>query len=149
MPQAGTSNDREYVLHGPAPIPCAAGGVSLRPTPKPRGLHLIPAWRRFPRKGNALSSVAPGQQPDPPFEFLRQQKVVLVADLVGSVSMMQRDELGVIQSWESFVQHITQVILPARQGRLVKSLGDGLLAEFDSAHDAVASALAMHRWIQQ
>ena len=91
----------------------------------------------------------PGHQPLSPIEFHREEKVVLLADLVGSVSLMQRDELGVIQSWESFVQHVTQVILPACEGRLVKSLGDGLLAEFDSARQAVAAALAMHRRIQQ
>jgi class 3 adenylate cyclase/tetratricopeptide (TPR) repeat protein len=79
----------------------------------------------------------------------QKQKVVLVADLVGSVSLMQRAEVGVIHSWESFIQHVTHDVLPERKGRMVKSLGDGLMAEFDSAQDAAAAALAMHRWIQR
>ena len=98
-----------------------------------------------------MSSDAPivARQTSAGFEFQRQQKVVLVADLVGSVSLMQRDELGVIQRWESFVAHVTQVILPVNEGRLVKSLGDGLMAEFDSAPRAVAAALGMHRCIDE
>lgn len=82
------------------------------------------------------------------FSFQRLDKVVLVADLVESVSLMQRDELGVIQRWQAFLAHVTQSILPANEGRLVKSLGDGLMVEFDSASRAAASAMAMHRWME-
>ena len=134
----------------PASSRHAANGVSFRPSrTSPETAPGFGGTALLPEREMALSSDAPGQQPIAPFEFHREQKVVLVADLVGSVSLMQRDELGVIQSWESFVQHVSQVIMPERQGRLVKSLGDGLLAEFDSAHEAVAAALGMHRWIQQ
>ena len=80
-------------------------------------------------------------------DLLRREKVVLVADLVGSVSLMQRDELGVIQRWEAFVAHVTTSVLPGNDGRLVKSLGDGLMAEFDRAPEAVAAAAAMHLWM--
>lgn len=109
----------------PTSIRRAADGVSFRPTQTSREIALNFSLAALPRgREMALSSDAPKQQPISPFEFHREQKVVLVADLVGSVSLMQRDELGVIQSWESFVQHVTQVIMPEGQGRLVKSLGD-------------------------
>jgi adenylate cyclase len=80
--------------------------------------------------------------------LLRHHKVVLVVDLVGSVSLMQQDEAGVIARWRAFVAHVTQTILSDTEGHMVKSLGDGLMLEFDSAPKAVAAALAMHEWLE-
>jgi adenylate cyclase len=84
---------------------------------------------------------------DAGFNLQRHRKVVLIVDLVESVSLMQADELGVIQRWQAFLAHVNQVILPANQGRLVKSLGDGLLMEFDAVPLAAAAASAMHAWM--
>lgn len=84
---------------------------------------------------------------DAGFNLQRHRKVVLIVDLVESVSLMQADELGVIQRWQAFLAHVNQVILPANQGRLVKSLGDGLLVEFEAARQGVDAALAMHQWM--
>ena len=71
----------------------------------------------------------------------RRQKVVLVMDLVESVRLMAANEAAVVQRWHAFVQHARAQVLPARHGRHVKSLGDGLLAEFDSAPEAVQAVL--------
>ncbi|SDD77997.1 TolB amino-terminal domain-containing protein [Variovorax sp. CF079] len=84
---------------------------------------------------------------DPGFSLQRHRKVVLVVDLVESVSLMQADELGVIQRWQAFLAHVNQVVLPHNEGRLVKSLGDGLMMEFDAAPRAAAAASAMHDWM--
>lgn len=78
----------------------------------------------------------------------RHRKVVLVIDLVESVSMMQADELGVITRWQAFMAHVNQFILPTNEGRLVKSLGDGLMVEFNVARQAAAAAFAMHSWMR-
>lgn len=78
----------------------------------------------------------------------RHLTVVLVVDLVESVSLMQNDEAAVISRWRAFVAHVSRVIVPGTKGRVVKSLGDGLLLEFDSAPHGVAAALAMHAWIK-
>ena len=53
-------------------------------------------------------------------------------DLVESVRLMAANELAVIDHWRSFVQAAC-VVLACHGGRLVKSLGDGIMAEFDSA----------------
>ena len=63
---------------------------------------------------------------------LQQHKVVLVIDLVESVRLMAAHEAEVIERWHGFMAYAGDQI-GAHQGRLVKSLGDGLLAEFDSA----------------
>lgn len=69
-------------------------------------------------------------------------KVVLVIDLVESVRLMAGHEAAVVTRWRAFMDDATQRVLPQHQGRLVKSLGDGLLAEFDQPVDAVKTALA-------
>ena len=87
-----------------------------------------------------------GPQDDGPWNFAlpRRQKVVLVMDLVESVRLMAANEAAVVQRWHSFVQNARTHVLPQHHGRHVKSLGDGLLAEFDSAAEAVHAAQDLH-----
>ena len=79
---------------------------------------------------------------------LQGDKVVLVIDLVESVRLMAANEAAVVDCWHRFMRHAQTVVLPQWRGRLVKSLGDGLLAEFNRASDAVRAALALHRFFQ-
>ncbi len=74
----------------------------------------------------------------------RSQKVVLVIDLVESVRLMSADEAGTVARWHGFVQQAKNHTLPQHHGRLVKSLGDGLMIEFEQARDAVSAAQALH-----
>lgn len=82
---------------------------------------------------------------DTPFSFHRITKVIMVADVVESVRLMEQDETGFIQRWHRFVQDARQSTLPANGGRMHKSLGDGLMLEFGDAHGAVRAAFALHR----
>ena len=66
----------------------------------------------------------------------RSQKVVLVIDLVESVRLMSADEAGTVARWHGFVQQAKDHTIPQHHGRLVKSLGDGLMVEFEQARDA-------------
>lgn len=70
-------------------------------------------------------------------------KVVLVIDLVESVRLMAGHEAAVVARWRAFMDDAAQRVLPQHRGRLVKSLGDGLLAEFDQPLDAVKTALEL------
>lgn len=74
---------------------------------------------------------------------LQQHKVVLVVDLVESVRLMASNEAAVVERWQGFMRFASKCV-PDHRGRLVKSLGDGLLAEFDEAVDAVQTAMALH-----
>jgi len=65
-------------------------------------------------------------------------------DLVESVRLMAAQEAAVIGHWRGFVQHATGSVLPRHHGRMVKSLGDGIMAVFDSASEALASAQELH-----
>lgn len=73
------------------------------------------------------------------------QKVVLVIDLVESVRLMSADEAGTVARWHSFVRQAQTQTIPAHHGRLVKSLGDGLMVEFEHARDAVNAAQTLHQ----
>jgi len=74
----------------------------------------------------------------------RSRRALLVADLVESVLLMQQREDEVIERWRRFVAEVGAEVLPACKGRLVKSLGDGLLIEFGDIAQATAAALQMH-----
>ncbi len=80
---------------------------------------------------------------------LRQHKVVLVVDLVESVRLMAANEAQVVGTWRQLLAHADDTLMPRHQGRVVKSLGDGLLAEFNRASDALAVALGLHRFMRR
>lgn len=89
--------------------------------------------------GRAVSSL--GESPLP----VSHNKVVLVMDLVESVRLMASDEASVVSNWHGFLQHARDEVLPRHGGRLVKSLGDGILVEFDDAVPAVRASFELHR----
>jgi adenylate cyclase len=70
-------------------------------------------------------------------------RAVLLVDIVESVRLMERDEVGVISRWLALVGHIKTRVLPKCSGRLVKSLGDGLLLDFDEVRSAISAAFAI------
>ena len=72
------------------------------------------------------------------------QKVVLVIDLVESVRLMAADEAGTVARWHDFAQTAQHHTIPAHHGRMVKSLGDGLMVEFENPRDAANAAHGLH-----
>ena len=71
-------------------------------------------------------------------------RTVLVCDVVDSVRWMQLNETAAITQWQTFIHAVKQRVLPKLGGRLVKSLGDGLMLEFaDTPQNALAAAFAM------
>lgn len=75
----------------------------------------------------------------------RSRRAILVVDVVESVRLMQADETGFIGRWRDFVASVRADFLIQYDGRLVKSLGDGLLLEFADESRALAVARAMQR----
>jgi adenylate cyclase len=80
---------------------------------------------------------------DLPLPLLRDSKVLLVMDVVESVRLMEQDEDGFVRRWQRLVAHTEQSLLPLHGGRLVKSLGDGLMLEFGDAQGCVRTAFAL------
>lgn len=67
----------------------------------------------------------------------RVRRAVLVVDMVESVRLMQANEADTIERWRHFVGEARQLV-GRHGGRVVKSLGDGLLATCEQGQRAVA-----------
>jgi len=70
----------------------------------------------------------------------RVVRTILVVDVVESVRLIEHFERDTIRRWRALVEKVVQQILPAHEGRLVKSLGDGMMLEFPSVHRAIGAA---------
>jgi class 3 adenylate cyclase len=77
-----------------------------------------------------------------PHALNRSTKVLLVMDVVESVRLIVQDEKDFVRRWQQLVQQAEQRILPLHGGRIVKSLGDGLMLEFADAAGCVRAAFA-------
>ena len=75
----------------------------------------------------------------------RSNRVILVCDVVESVRWMEIDEARAISRWRKFSKHIRDQVTVSHQGRVVKSLGDGLMLEFSSTPNAARAAAAIHQ----
>src|SRR5215213_5307493 len=73
----------------------------------------------------------------------RRLAAILAADVVGFSSMMERDEEGTASHVRAMRREVIEPKLSAHQGRLVKTTGDGFLAEFASPVEAVRCALSI------
>jgi adenylate cyclase len=81
-----------------------------------------------------------------PPQMSRSTKVLLVMDVVESVRIMEQDQDGFVRRWQQLVQQAEQQILPLHGGRIVKSLGDGLMLEFADAQGCVKAAFALQHF---
>jgi adenylate cyclase len=75
----------------------------------------------------------------------RRLAAILAADVVGYSRLMEQDEAG---AFERLRQRRVELVEPAiarHRGRIFKLMGDGLLAEFSSAVDAVECAAAIQQ----
>lgn len=79
----------------------------------------------------------------------RSERTVVMADIVESVRLMEQDEEGTVRRWRNLVASLIAEELPAHGGRLVKSLGDGLLLEFGAPSAAVRCAMAIQDRIRR
>ncbi len=73
----------------------------------------------------------------------RGVRAILVVDMVESVRLIEKDEVGVLERWLSLVGHVEARVLPELGGELVKSLGDGMLLDFPDARSATSAAFAI------
>jgi len=70
----------------------------------------------------------------------RRLAAILIADVVGYSRLMGKDEEGVLATLTGHICELIEPCIDEYRGRLVKTTGDGILAEFASAVEAVACA---------
>lgn len=73
----------------------------------------------------------------------RRLAAILAADVVGFSRQMGADETGTLARLAALRAEIFDPLLAEHRGRLFKVMGDGFLAEFASAVQAVACAIAI------
>lgn len=79
------------------------------------------------------------------FDRLASRRAILFADVVESVRLFSRKGSGNIDRWHHYCDQVRQQTAPALRGRVVRTAGDSLLLDFESATQAVLAAFALHR----
>jgi class 3 adenylate cyclase/pimeloyl-ACP methyl ester carboxylesterase len=77
----------------------------------------------------------------------RRLAAILAADVVGYSRMMSEDESGTLSALQNDRASLIDPAISRHRGRLVKLMGDGLLAEFSSVVEAVGCASEIQREI--
>ena len=77
----------------------------------------------------------------------RRLAAILAADVVGYSRLMGEDETGTLERLKSLRKELVQPKITDRNGRIVKLMGDGLLAEFPSVVEAVQCAVDIQELI--
>jgi class 3 adenylate cyclase len=75
----------------------------------------------------------------------RKLAAILAADVAGYSRLMGADEAGTFTRLRAHRRELFEPEIARHQGRIFKLMGDGLLAEFGSAVDAVECTAAMQR----
>jgi adenylate cyclase len=78
----------------------------------------------------------------------RRLAAIMFTDMVGSTAAAQSDEERALQLRDEN-ESLIRPLFAAHQGREVKSMGDGFLAEFDSALRAVQCAVAIQQHLHE
>ena len=71
----------------------------------------------------------------------RRLAAILAADVVGYSRLMGQDEDETLARLKTYRAELIDPLIAKRNGRIVKTMGDGLLVEFASVLDAVECAV--------
>src|SRR2546421_12060805 len=75
----------------------------------------------------------------------RRLSAILAADVAGYSRLIGVDEEGTLERLKAHRRELVDPKIREHQGRIVKTTGDGLLAEFASVVDAVRCAVEVQR----
>jgi TolB-like protein/class 3 adenylate cyclase/tetratricopeptide (TPR) repeat protein len=75
----------------------------------------------------------------------RRLAAILAADVAGYSRLMEADEEGTLAALRAIRRELGDPTIAEHRGRIVKTTGDGLLAEFASVVDAVRCAVEVQR----
>jgi len=79
----------------------------------------------------------------------RRLAAILAADVVTYSRLMDLDETGTHAAWKSHRAELIDAKITEHEGRTVKLIGDGFLAEFPSVVNAVACAAAVQHGMRE
>ncbi len=79
----------------------------------------------------------------------RKLAAILAADVVGYSRLMEKDEAGTLARLKALRADFIDPKITENGGRIVKTTGDGVLAEFPSAVAAVENALSIQQAVAE
>ena len=79
---------------------------------------------------------------------VRKLVAIMFADMMGFTAMMQEDEAKA-KAQRNHQQQTLETLIPKYNGTIVQFFGDGTLSIFDSAIDAVKSAIEIQKELQK
>jgi class 3 adenylate cyclase len=111
----------------------------------------IHAVLRRVRTDDRRSSEQPTETVDNPVtrRSRRRLAAILFADVEGFTRLMQDDEAATLRALRRLTDSVIVPEILAQAGRMVKTLGDGFIAEFPTAQRAVDCALTMQRHLER
>lgn len=75
----------------------------------------------------------------------RRLAAIMAADIVGYSRLTEQDEASTLAAIKALRREVIDPLLAEHHGRIVKLMGDGVIAEFGSVVDAVACAVAVQK----
>jgi len=78
-------------------------------------------------------------------DLSRKLAAIVVADIVGFSRLMEADESGTMTQLKALREGLIDPMIAEHRGRIVKTTGDGMLAEFASVTDAVQSCVEIQQ----
>src|SRR5712671_4310524 len=84
-------------------------------------------------------------EPAGPARVERRLAAILAADVAGYSRLIEADEEGTLRRLKALRAEVVDPKIAAHHGRIVKTTGDGLLAEFASVVDAVRCAVEVQQ----
>jgi adenylate cyclase len=79
----------------------------------------------------------------------RRLAAILAADVVGFSKLIGEDEAGTLAALRDIRKRIVNPVLAEHGGRIFKLMGDGLLAEFPSAVQALEAAIGIQKHLHE
>lgn len=79
----------------------------------------------------------------------RKLAAILAADVVGYSRLIGTDEAGTLALLRALLKDVVEPSMARHRGRIVKLMGDGVLAEFASAVDAVVAAVEIQETLPE
>ena len=79
----------------------------------------------------------------------RRLTAILAADVAGYSRLVEADEEGTLSQWKALWGTVIEPKIKEHRGRIVRVIGDGILAEFTSVIDAVRCAVEVQRSVAE
>ena len=73
---------------------------------------------------------------------------ILISDIVGYTKLMEEDTEGTVMAWSDARDNVVEPRIDVANGRLVKFMGDGFLAEFSTVQTALECAIAIQNGVK-